>query len=783
MFLGFLLSVFTLSSQSFQVSTKGEKLNILLNELVEKQNINLSFDEVVMSSIRLPKKQQFQNLPSFFSYLKTHNYIEIETIGNTFVLILSKQKNYIFQGKVFDQETKEPLPNAEIIFVNEHFYTSEQGYFTILAKEQTPKKIQVRYLGYQILDTLILAKSLAKIPLQSNSLELANITIKKKSKPFHINIGSHSGALKLTPEFVQKMPGYGESSMYSFLRLMPGVLATGESSNDISLRGSAEGQNLYLFDQCRVYQPWYRLNEIGTINPLLIQDIEVYKSGGDASLGENVGGMVLLKGKKAIPQRTKGEIFTNNFILNGKLEVPLSSRTAIIVAARKNLTEHIKIPDAVGEYTIKNTFDGFADNYQVTVNPRYQLYDGNLKIIHKIKDNSTLSVNAFVANEKNMLNATTLTKDFNLQNKQCRRSKQFATAINYENYNLDGKQLQITATFSQIQNTQNGLAKVLKLRKKRAKTYKIKNNQLSTLREFRMYVKRKIPFCKGGILSYGLGITASYIKEVKNTKSENWHTANWHRLGYGFVNAQYALSEKWNARIGGRLNYSSTLKKPSFEPRMELSFYPNEYWKLYSSYGIYQQFIYHANIIDKYKNVHYLRVNAEDKYPVYKLNSWCLGIRYAKKSWTIATELFYKYTKEQLQATTAQNLLKKQQLLTEKMLYMGGDLFVKYQKNGFISWLSFTLSDFGVKNNYNNDTSEDSSNDFLKMAFINENKLGYKHSEYDMRQELKSAIAYTKHNFTVSATYVYGSGFQMWHQPSSTGISDYQRFDIGSSYK
>ncbi len=778
----FLLSGFSLSSQPVTNFLKGKRLNVLLNELVEKQNLSISFDDVAMSSIIVPKEQQFLTTSELFLYLKRQHYIKIDTLGSTFVLKLCKRKNYTFQGKVVDACTREPLPNAEIIFKNEHFYSSEQGYFTILSKERTPQKIQIRYLGYTILDTIIMAKGLAQIPLKSNTTKLENITIERELKSFNVNIGNHAGGLKLTPEFVQKIPGYGASSLYSFLKLMPGVLATGESGNDISLRGSYEGQNCYVFDECRVYQPWYRLTEIGTVNPLLIKDIEVYKSGGDATFGENIGGMVVMKGQRAIPQRTTGEFFANNFILNGKLEVPLNSKMAVIVAARKNLTEKIKIPDEVGEYTIKKTFENFADNYQMTINPNYKLYDGNLKFIYKIHDNSTLSFNALATYDQNTLNAKTFTEDFFLQNEQQRKNQQFATSLTYEHYNLEGKQLQITTSFSEIQNQQNGLAEVLKLSEKKSKTYEIANWRQSVLREFRAYAKWRTPFCKGGVLNYGVGFTSSYIKEIKDTKMDEWHTTSWHRLGYGFLNFQYAISEKWSTILGSRLNYSSTLKKLFFEPRLEVRYYPSDSWKFYGSYGIFQQFVYHANIIDPFKNVHYLRVNAQEKLPTYKLENWCLGGRYAKNSWTISSELFYKYIDNQLGVMTPQNFFNGQSVFTEKVRYLGGDLFVKFQQKGFISWLSFTLSDFKVQ--------ESDSKEFLpevqkEMSFSNAFFSGdtYKRSNYDMRQEVKGAIAYSSQNFTVSATYIYGSGFQMWHQPSSVVKADYQRFDIGASYK
>ncbi len=767
---------------------KGKKLNELLSELAKKQSLLISFDDAAMSAIELPKEKRFENVRFLFEYLKNQHYVKIDTIGKTYVLSIIQKKKYTYQGKIVDANSKETLSNAEVICGELRTYSSEQGYFSFLLPSIGTRKIQVRHLGYELLDTVISARKIAEIPLRSHSETIGNVIVSKNVRIHNVNIAHRPGALKLTPKFVRKLPGYGESSIYSFLKLMPGILATGESVNDMSLRGSTEGQNLYIFDSYRVYNPWYRLNEIGTINPLLIRDIEVHKSGNDASVGENIGGVVLMKGIEAIPKQFKGEVFVNNFIANTLLEIPLTKKMAVIAAARKNIKETLKIPDAVGEYTIKKTFDNFADDYQMNINPKYNLCDANLKFIYKFNSNNKLFVSFFGSEEKNNLDALTLTDEFRLRNEQQRHNKQYADAIHFSNYSPDGKQLNITVSHSFVENELEGLAKVLKLKDTSTEEYQIENRELSSLEEFRLKAKRRIPF-SGGFLNYGIGFTASHVKEIQQPKDKGWNQEFWHHLNYGFLNAQFMLSSQWNTNFGGRINYSNSLKKVFFEPRLSLSFYPNEHWKLYASYATLQQFVYSANVFDELKNSRYLRFGVGEYIPVSELKNWCIGLRYNQKKWTLSTELFYKYNGEKIRATYSNYFHKSSKdfhdkLVAEKVRYLGGDFFVKYQNKRVLAWLSYTLSDFRIhqlekekKNNpnHNENLSED------KFAFYNRTE--YEYSKYDMRQEVKAAFAYTWRQLTLSASYVYGSGFKMWHQPSSTGAPDYSRLDIGVFYK
>lgn len=775
------------------IEGKGKKLNEVLNELVERYDLLISFDDNCMRAVQLPENKRFNSLESFFSYLQKYHYIKVDTVGSSFIFRRIVQKNYTYHGKIINADTGEVLPNAEVNCEGYVTYSNAQGYFTFLAAENNSKAIQVRHLGYFILDTIIRSKSLTKIPLHSQATSIEDVVVKSRTKSYNVNVGNRPGGLKLTPEFMRKLPGYGESSMYTFLKLMPGVLATGESANDMSLRGSSEGQNLYIFDHYRIYNPWYRLSEIGTINPLLIKDVEVCKSGVDASVGEHVGGVVLLKGKEGIVAQVKGQFFLNNFVANMMLELPLNAKIALILSARKNIKKQLELPDAIGNYAIKNILKGFATNYQVNVRPIYNLYDGNFKLLYKPSEYSSLSISGFGSLEKNKLDNTTITEAFKLQNKQTRNNTQYAGAVHYTNYNESGKQLELTASYSGIKTKTDGRATLIRLDKEEAELHELKNEESGFLKELRLKAKYRIPFANGGHCELGLGMTNSNTKDVWEKETRKWLTSKWHQLSYAFLNANYSFNSQWNVIAGGRLNYFHAFGKPCFEPRLAVNYYAGDKWKLYGSYGIFQQFVYEAHVFDRLKNIRYRRVSADENTPISKLKDLCIGVRYASPKWVASLELFCKYTDERIRAThgnLTSDLYSKleEKSVTEKLRYSGGDLLVKYQNNGFISWLSFTMSDFSIQNS--EQSGEKLQNDVpaylgglnnpLQFGFNDDR---YKRSDYDMRQEFKWAAAYTWRNFTLSTAYVYGSGFRLWQQDSSSGVPDYSRFDLGVCYK
>ncbi len=88
----FLIFCTSISGGKDFAEPKGKKLNKLLSELAEEQNLLISFDDAAMSAIELPRERKFKDIHFLFEYLKNQNYIKIDTIGKTFVLRIIQQK-------------------------------------------------------------------------------------------------------------------------------------------------------------------------------------------------------------------------------------------------------------------------------------------------------------------------------------------------------------------------------------------------------------------------------------------------------------------------------------------------------------------------------------------------------------------------------------------------------------------------------------------------------------------------------------------------------------------
>lgn len=754
--------VVTLLAKGQTINTHNKKLNELLHEIRDIHSLLISFDDSYMKTLILPKDKSFKSLKKFFNYLKKNYPIDICYLDKTIILSqrhISKEKNisHTFFGKVYDSANKQGLPNAEILIDNTITYTSEDGFFSYICNSPKAISITIKHLGYNITDTLCQPDKLLKISLTKGTTRLKEITVNSnRNLTSNTHIGKRAGVIKLNPAFIKKLPGYGETSIYTFLRLMPGVLATGESSNDISVRGSSEGQNSYLFDDYKIYKPWYKLSEIGTVNPLLIEDIEVYKAGYNSSMGENVGSMVKISGKNSIADKPSLSLFVNNFITNIYSEIPLSGKSSLIFSARKNIKNTLNNNSQEG-YRLKENQGDIIDHYYINTTPKYSLADINIRYLYHLNEKSGLRLGMFSSYDKIAIEDRTNSAEHKSRNNQKNKDRQYGASIKYYTNTKSG-QLNISSSYSRIHTNNLNNASFIDIIEAR-NSYKYSSEKRNSLDQYSIKINKQRVLKKGNSIDYGIGSTISvansFFLENDTVRSE---TDNKNHLFYCYTNINLSIIDKFNISLGARLNYSKEEDKLYPEPRFSIDFYINPLWKLYASTGMYNQFAYKTYKIDQVENRDFIWTTCNKDIPSIVSVNHCLGARFSDNKFTLSTELFYKNIRNVMSSIYSES---QYQNSRGKNKYYGFDIFTKYQTKKFISWASYTYSQLKDK-------------DYTK----------YRKSNFDNKHELKLAISYNiSNNLTVSSNYIYGSGFEfMQYDYYGSLHGSYQRMDLGMCY-
>ncbi len=133
------------------------------------------------------------------------------------------------------------------IETNLKFTLLKDGQIIISKKEESEK--------VTILDEIILNNILTK-----------GISVKK------------GGKITIRPNEFKILPGLAEPDILQSIQSLPGVLNANKKLSDINIRGGTHDQNLFLWNNIKMYQTGHFFGLISPFNPYLIKEVNLLKN-------------------------------------------------------------------------------------------------------------------------------------------------------------------------------------------------------------------------------------------------------------------------------------------------------------------------------------------------------------------------------------------------------------------------------------------------------------------------------------------------------------------------
>jgi hypothetical protein len=209
---------------------------------------------------------------------------------------------------------------------------------------------------------------------------------------------------------------------------------------------------------------------------------------------------------------------------------------------------------------------------------------------------------------------------------------------------------------------------------------------------------------------------------------------------YLFFQDIISSRENYEIKAGFRLNYATNLNRIYVEPRLSASFFIDDFWKINTAWGLYNQFISKSSVVDENGNFRYIWTTCDNvEVPVLRASHFVLGSSYHRNGFTFSLEGYYKTTQG---ITRYVNRYWKK----EKDIYEGNgqsygvDFYVQKDLRGNSFWVSYSLGRTEEKFSY----------------FPHDD---YRRAPQDQQHEVKCAALIDLNPFYVSADYVFGSGF------------------------
>ena len=256
-----------------------------------------------------------------------------------------KRSRKIF-GRVFNGETNEPLPFANIYMKGKNIGTSANidGEFKLDVPYKSGKLL-ISFLGFktEIIDIAKLTRKKKLIIylypkdvfLQQVSV-YAGITNKKEE----IKVS----ALSLQSDKIEKI----STAMPDVLRAiqyLPGIAVNNEYSAEFNVRGGNKDENLVMVNGAEVYEPFHIKEasnaSVGIFNVDLINNVDLITGGFSARYGDRLSSVVNIEYRDGNREKYKGAATVSLAYADGYVEGPISSKSSFIIGVRKTYLEYL----------------------------------------------------------------------------------------------------------------------------------------------------------------------------------------------------------------------------------------------------------------------------------------------------------------------------------------------------------------------------------------------------------------------------------------------------------
>ncbi len=815
----FVLCFLSLSAQKIHLVESEKPLNQLLIEMREKYALKFSFDDKLLARIKVRINKKFSSPAKALEYLLRQNALTYQLQDGVYVIYpamaLSTKSSSVgkwdskISGSISDKTSGETLPNASVLINGYNVSCDEMGRFTFISANDSVFGLRISHLGYLVKDTLVKSGMQHKFQLIPASYKIKEVTVVHQVEK-SLRTTELPGVIRANNLIANNLPGNGNASVFNFLRLMPGFLASGEQSQSMLIWGCYEGQSQLSVDGYTLFGLKNFNDNISPVNPYIVKDIKLLKGGYGAQYGGRVGGMVDITGIDGNTYKPEVKVNLNNLTVNAMASTPVGKNLSLTGAFRQtfyNLYDIEKLNPFRGDNhstttTSRTNQSLTAPNQQsgndfqpnnasqkraaaieqpgnntpsaptqsnttsVYLYPDYMFRDGNLKLSGRTNGGDSYFVSMYGGLDKfdYSLKDSINNSPYNFDANQ--KSTQWGASSGYNKLWQNGNRTAFNVAYSFLDvnaQTTNNLSS--------PGNESGNSKKENIIREYKIQAENYFTLSEKHSLVFGGGITGNSYNydEILNSKAEET-LKNDVQLLNGYATDQIYLNRSLTLKPGLRFDYSFLQHQMYWQPRISMNYQICDALKTAFSWGKYNQFIAKNYVVDKFGNYQMAwMVSDGERIPVPAAYHWVAGGYFNKSGFSASVEGYYKSIDGLYRVARSQGQNPGQS--QTKNYYgqgrsAGVDFLVKQQYGRHYAWVSYSLSK----------TDE----------FFPDIMTKYQSAPQDQRQELKSAVILDFKRWICSANYVYGSGFPEYMRNlelSSAARNKYNRFDISLSYR
>ena len=738
----------TAFSQELRLIASDQPLNTVLRTL----NLEISYNDRDLSNYKVTINKSFSNSREALLFLLKDKPFSVEQLGDVYIILPVKKElatekvktkdqptYYTITGIITDASSKERLPYAHIYMKKRNLTSDKSGVFSINRTTSAPVTVKICYMGYQEIDTLLSA-GVHTLLLRPATIELDEVVVQSSPATLMMQSGQKSGEMRVNHQVSRYMPGGVDNSVFTLLRMMPGIRASGESSGDLIIWGSNTGESMIKFDGFTLFGMKNFNEHISSINPYLVKDVRLLKGGYDASYGNRVGGIVELIGNEGDYEKPALKVNLSNYAANAFASIPISSKS-VLSAAYRQTYYNMYSTKGVAYYTEPPHESQKPSKSNVYIGPWYSFRDVNLKYSGQSNQKDYYFISLYTADDrfKSEINQNGQ-NGFNARE----LNRQYGVGSEYNKYWNNGSATRLQVSLSRFSSEIDNISGL------GGQEDDAPLNSINT---------------KNSILEWGAKL------------EHNLNVGSCHKLQFGTEWKEY--DNRLNNRhkelhvptlfitdhiIWGKLSVDVGVRgdflprgRSFFQPRLSTRYTVSDELSLTASGGWYHQFI--TRIPYEYSPKSYQVVWSLSDSTFLRSGHLIAGATYSKNGYLFNLEGYYKHIHNGLYVT-------KNMLHSSENDIWGLDLYAKKGFRGQTLFGSYSLVGIRVPH----------------KEFGRELKLGAIASYKDFRLSL-TYIRGGGFTYLSTGNYVYGIGQEVDTDDANGETEFYQRFDIALTYK
>ncbi len=774
--LGFLLFTFTHSlsaqnsSKKIKIRVQEKALSVVLKNLNEAYDISFSYNEAVLQNCEVSLRATFKKPEKAIQHLlkKARCKLSYKMVDGVFIIyekaplsnpvIDNTNTSGQFKGQVLDRVSGETLPFAAIQINDRGLTTDQNGRFVFIPKDSSKLNIKISHLGYYTLDTICTLNKYHYLQLSPKVIGLKTFEINAEQLLLDNQlIQLNAGLNKLNHQVATFLPGNSDNSLFNLLRLQPGVLATGEENKDYIVWGSYSGQTEVVFDGITLFNTNSFYDDLGTVNPLVIKDIEVHKGGYNVDIGDRVGGFVNITSKDGDKENNFFKINANNQTINGMGNLATAKNGVVQMSMRtthynllswekfqkkRNLESSARLTDTYLKYS-KTTRKG--DNYSVSLLVNLTAHN---ELVENKNDNTDY--------------------DLGLSQIAMQNGASFFYGKKWHKGGFSNFQLSYSNLYKNSNNNSlrdyNGDGNSVWYDYYGYDDAAIKTN----ISEFAAKLDHYFPTTTIHRLQAGISAIYNQVNFININSNKNFKNKQKevNRLNI-YIKDNINLYNFLTIEPGVKLSIPSNTTKPYVQPRVNAVINAHKNFKLNAAYGWYSQLIVQNIYLDSQENsIPFWDITDDEDLPVLHGQHYLAGFVFQKKNFLFKTEAYHK---------TIHNLTRYKINSSSYYSFVGDartsglDFYAEQSIGKQKFWLAYTLSKTEERFDYLDSFGE-----------------SYSPAPHDQLHEIKGAALFNFNPYYFSINYVHGSGIP------NTSLGDfvkikktipYSRLDIAFLYQ